>query len=310
MNPGQIVWDLLTNSPQHVNHPKNPEMTDSLKQNPPLSLCSPAPDLTCFGCCPPIRPAHYDCLEYVGSLRREFVENRRLFMEQGPKFRPIVGYHCWALGFLDPRGRTVGCLLHPNRNEGKDLRSLVDYGDKCRRENCLPARVFAKLPPGAQRFWLPLARGLSPFHFSSRRSNPLFHLLLWGPEILEPMRLQAEARGWTETELLSHCPFLTDTNWAPRAHRYLFRVIMEWKGVQKSLEPTLQKYAVELRKRIRMLAEATLTAREDPPYGFTHDLPLESDFLDLLRLELKWQRISLEGAQSFKRKVESLLQYT
>jgi hypothetical protein len=271
-----------------------------------LSLCSPSADLTCFGCCPPIRPRHYDCLKYVGSLRREFAENRRLFLEQGPVRRPIVGYHCWALGFLDARGREVGCLLHPNRNGGRDLRSLIDYGDKCRRESCLPARVFNLLPPGGRHFWLPLARGLSPFYFSSPRSNPLFHVLLWGSEILEPLRLQAVAMGWTETEVLHHHRFLTDSAWAPQAHRYLFRLIMQIIGPSAGLDTPLDDPAGELRSRIRSLPQAQGPPQTASQSGFTHQLPLDNDFLDFVRLGLGWPRTALEEASSLKMEVEEL----
>src|SRR5574340_715142 len=95
------------------------------------TLCAPTPELACFGCCPPIRPAHYDPLDFARSLRRELVENRRRLLEEGPRYRPIVGYSCWGLGFLDAQGRRAGCLLHPFHNDGSELRSLIDYGDKC-----------------------------------------------------------------------------------------------------------------------------------------------------------------------------------
>lgn len=272
-----------------------------------VHLCSPSSDLTCFGCCPPIRPRHYDCLKYVGSLRREFVENRRLFLEQDPpERRPIVGYYCWALGFLDARGRQVGCLLHPSRNGGRDLRSLIDYGDKCRRESCLPARVFSLLPPRGQHFWLPLARGLSPFYFSSSRSNPLFHLLLWGIEVLEPLRRQAVEMGWTETEVLYHHPFLTDSAWPPQAHRYLFRLIMRIMGTPEWPATRLDDPAGKLLSSIRSLPQAQPPSNTASPSTFTHQLPLEDDFLDFLRLGLGWRKASLEEALSLKEKIEEL----
>jgi hypothetical protein len=272
-----------------------------------VALCSPSADLTCFGCCPPIRPQHYDCLKYVGSLRREFAENRRLFLEHAPAHRPIVGYFCWALGFLDARGHQVGCLLHPNRNGGRDLRSLIDYGDKCQRESCLPARVFSLLPPRGQHFWLPLARGLSPFYFSSPRSNPLFHLLLWGTEILEPLRLQAVEMGWTVTELLYHHSFLTDSAWPPQAHRYLFRVIMQIMGAPEWSDARLDDPAGKLLRRIHSLPHARPPSKiASPSNSFTHQLRMDNDFLDFLRLGLGWRKASLEEASSLKVKVEEL----
>ncbi len=173
-----------------------------------VTLCAPTTEATCFGCCPPIRPHHYDPLDYIGSLRREFTENRKTFLENGPIYRPIVGYSCWALGFLDAKGRKVGCLLHPARNNGRDLRGLVDYGRKCERESCVPARIFSQLSEQGQRFWLPLVNGLNSFYFSSRRANPLFHLLEWGIKLLEIARLHGCLVGWSSTEVLAHRKFL------------------------------------------------------------------------------------------------------
>ena len=140
------------------------------------TLCNPTPDVLCFGCCPPIRPPHYDPLDYIATLRREFADNRQRFCIQGPNQGPIVGFSCWALGFLDAAGRRIGCLLHPEQHQGRDLRNVTGYGDKCRRERCLAARVFAALTPLTQSFWLEPAVGLDSFRFSSARANPLFHL--------------------------------------------------------------------------------------------------------------------------------------
>jgi len=294
---------------------RSKQMEAPQTQTPSVSLCSPMPDLTCFGCCPPIRPEHYDCLDYVGSLRREFVENRKLFLESGPVRRPIVGYHCWALGFLDPKGRRVGCLLHPSRNGGRDLRSLIDYGNKCGRESCVPAKMFDLLPPEGKRFWLPLARGLSPFHFSSPRSNPLFHLILWGPEVLEPLRLRAVEMGWSETELLHHHPFLMNPAWTPKAHRYLFRLVLdtvrhaenpEIAGNPEEAGRDLEKHVSELLRRIAFLPCAQASTEGRPGCGFTHQLGLDTDFLDFLRLGLGWRKASPDEALNVRNEAERL----
>lgn len=191
------------------------------------SLCAPNPHLTCFGCCPPIRPPHYDPLDHVRILRREFRENRQQMREVGPRFKPIVGYSCWALGFLDAKGRRVGCLLHPLQNQGKDLRHLIDYGNKCARELCRPARFFARLPEAGRRFWLELAACFHSFLYSSRRANPLFHLLLWGRGVLEPLRRDALARHESATELIYRFPFLLSREWNPAAVRWVFRAVLQ-----------------------------------------------------------------------------------
>lgn len=258
------------------------------------SLCAPAPGLSCFGCCPPIRPAHYDPLEYVGSLRREFRENRARYLEEGPRHRPIIGYSCWALGNLDARGRTIGCLLHPCRNHGVDLRHLVDYGDKCRREQCLAAREFACLPPEGKRYWLPLVQGLNAYWFSSPKANPLFHLMLWGGGVLEPLRALAESRGWTATELLWREPFLSDGLWIPRAHGYLFRLLLENLDPLGYAEGDLPRRCQSLLRALLGLPEvrSRCEPQDDAGVPFVHNLGLDTGLQDLLRLGLGWRRCS------------------
>jgi|GEM_PF-1749752 len=205
---------------------KDKRKESSSSQNPG-SLCAPLPHLTCFGCCPPIRPAHYDPLDHVRILRREFRENRKQIQQEGLHFRPIVGYSCWALGFLGDDGKRAGCLLHPFQNEGTDFRHLIDYGGKCARETCQAARFFLTLPEEGKIFWLELAAGFQSFFYSSLRANPLFHILLWGKGVLEPLRFNALARDESATELLHRFPFLFRKDWNPRAVRFLFRVVIQ-----------------------------------------------------------------------------------
>lgn len=258
----------------------------------PISLCMPAPDLTCFGCCPPIRPAGYDPIHYVSSLRRIFRDNRREFFERPPAApHPIVGYHCWALGHLDDSGRRVGCLLHPAQNGGRDLRHLTDFAWVCAGEQCFPAQTFAALPPQARRFWLPLAVGLSPFYYSSRTANPLFHLLLWGGELLEQLRAQASENGWSATELLWHCPTPTDRAWRPRAHRYLFRKALAAAG-GAPVAVAWSAAAARAKRVLSVLARRPDISRPRTrvgPSGYVHQLAGAGDLADFLRLTLGWR---------------------
>ncbi len=191
------------------------------------SLCAPLPHLSCFGCCPPIRPAHYDPLDHASILKREFRENRKAIQERGLSPKPIVGYSCWALAFLGAQGKKVGCLLHPLQNGGTDFRHLIDYGNKCARETCRPAGFFHSLPQEGKRFWLELAAGFQSFFYSSRRANPLFHVLPWGSGVLEPLRFIARARDESATELLHRFPFLMCKEWNPQAVRFLFRLVIQ-----------------------------------------------------------------------------------
>lgn len=266
------------------------------------SLCAPCPDLSCFGCCPPIRPSHYEPLDYVRSLRREFLENRLRLLRDGPVEHPIVGYSCWALGYLDNRGRSIGCLLHPSLHGGKDLRDLTGYGAKCRRESCTPAIFYARLSGEGRRFWLSLVRGLSPFYFSSRRANPLFHLMLWGPEVLEPMRALSETMGWSATEILVQSPFLLSPDWMPQAHRYLYRLLLQGQDPPVSdpcsLENSCRQLLIFARETIHIQAH---TGRDAI---YTHLLPMEDDFLDFLRLGLRLEKISKESAVELRARFE------
>lgn len=272
------------------------------------TLCAPFPDLSCFGCCPPIRPAHYDPLDFVGSLRKEFAENRRRHITTGPTYQPIVGYHCWALGFLDAQGRCAGCLLHPGQNGGEDLRHLIDYGDKCRREMCFPARVFARLPASGQDFWLPLIHGLNTFHYSSRRANPLFHLLLWGHRVLELLRSRALDNHWSVTELLHRHSFLLARSGQPKAHRYLLRLILKSGDGKNSDVHNWEKALHNLRGRVLTLPPV-LAARAAPQLQcYTHQLPLEADFRDFCRLGLGLPKLTTSLATRIQEQVGHLVE--
>lgn len=146
-------------------------------------LCMPGRGLSCFACCPPIRPAGYEHLADRNIWRRIFGENHRAWRQGRLPDRPITGFSCYGLGFLDPGGRRVGCLLHPARNQGRDLRRRTGFGDKCARETCPQYRAFAALSPQARRRLLELCAGMDPFLFSSRRRNPVMRLLALGPEV-------------------------------------------------------------------------------------------------------------------------------
>ena len=164
------------------------------------SLCRPRADLACFRCCPPIRPAGYDHADWRGSLRRLLVENTAAFKTGAALADPrsITGFFCWGLGFLDGSGRLIGCLLHPARHGGDDLRRLTGYGEKCRRETCPEAEVFAGRGPAVRKALLDLAATGDSFAFSSPAANPLWRLLSWG-EALDPLgrALADSAHPWT-----------------------------------------------------------------------------------------------------------------
>jgi hypothetical protein len=271
-------------------------------------LCAPAEELSCFGCCPPIRPHHYDPLDFVTILRREFAENRRAFLHSPLQVKPIIGYHCWALGYLDSRGRTVGCLLHPSRNQGRDLRDLIDYGNKCRRESCRAARVFDELPLDGQSFWLSLVKGMNAFFYSSPRANPLFHVLLWGARLLETLRRDADKRGWSASELVYVYRFLMDKRWKPQGHRYLFHLMLDRLGTRDGLPAFLEEASSRLLTRILALKEVeNLSATYPEGEGIlTHRANERPDFLDFVRLGLGIARVSEGQLRNAKEAIEAM----
>lgn len=248
------------------------------------SLCAPDWRRSCFGCCPPIRPAHYDPLDWVSSLKREFRENRESFCKNRRLGKPIVGFSCWALGYLDSEGLRIGCLLHPGRHAGQDLRHLTGYGEKCARECCLQAKHFQRLTPQAQAFWLGLTEGLGSFFYSSRRANPLFHLLLWGPTVLEKLAALGQTHSLPVTELVHRYPFLAHERWNPRGHRFLMEflflgteddVILE----DRKIEETAQRIHEALCREIFGLS----AAMRRPPLAYVHRCGLSDAFADYLR---------------------------
>jgi hypothetical protein len=154
-------------------------------------LCMPRPGLGCFNCCPPIRPAGYDHADHRPSLTRLLRENRADYLADRLAVREITGLWCDGLGFLEPGERLAGCLLHPARNGGQDLRGPTGYQEKCAREWCIEARAWAELSPNDQDALIALCQGMDSFTFSSRRLNPVMRLLGFGPQVAA----MAAARG-------------------------------------------------------------------------------------------------------------------
>ncbi len=142
------------------------------------SLCFPDTEKSCFYCCPPIRDPETDTLVNVEERRMALRTNRKNLKENISKSLEISGENCWGLGFLDDDEKQAGCLLHPLRHNGDDLRHLTGYQFKCANALCREAQVFAKLDPKEQKFCLGLCHNMDSFTYSSRR-NPLMQLLAW-----------------------------------------------------------------------------------------------------------------------------------
>lgn len=260
------------------------------------SLCAPDGEKTCFACCPPIRPAGYDHVDHRAPLARMLRENTVSFRERGDGVFPIRGYSCWALGYLDSGYRLVGCLLHPARNSGVDLRHRVDFGEKCRRETCPEAKVFDGLTPETKYFWLCLAGGLDAFTYSSRKHNPLFNLMGWGRGVLEWVAGKGQCFQ-RDAFFQTYGFFQTTLN--PWGHAYLLSQVLQ-AGQGSGLTPSetfrgrFEPFAGDL---VRRLGE--IPGCSDPP-TYTHLLPLDRAFLDFLRLSCGIKRVSLKGAVCIK----------
>ena len=118
-----------------------------------VSLCQPDSRKSCGACCGlyNYRGGNRQNLELrlrrrtetFRSLRPASVEvakafaNRVRSAEDGRKLLETI-YNCEFLGFVDDDLRRVGCLLHPEQNQGRDLRSCSFYGaELCAGHLCL-----------------------------------------------------------------------------------------------------------------------------------------------------------------------------
>ena len=271
------------------------------------TLCFPDREKTCFACCPPIRPAGYEHIQYRDMIKRVLRENTHSYRSGETAMRPITGFSCWALGYLDPGCRLVGCLLHPACNHGEDLRFRIDYGEKCRRETCPEAHIFEQLEPRVRAFWLHLADGLDTFSYSSRSQNALFDLLNWGPALLTLIAKDDPNAVHTTRTLLEAYPLL-GTRLSPRAWAYPVTRLAALKGTGwlreaaagTLLEPSLSHLIHGLRADM----DPGSVSPGAPP---VHRLPMERSFLDFLRLSLGIRRLALHRAWSLKDRVDRRL---
>ena len=269
------------------------------------TLCLPDLEKTCFACCPPIRSEGYEHIQYRNIIKRMLLENNALFAAKEKGISPIVGFSCWALGYLDKKCKLVGCLLHPGQNEGVDLRYRVDYGNKCLRESCREAGVFLQLKISERKFWLQLSDGLDSFAYSSKKNNPLFNMIGWGVDILGLIASKEKGRLFSCDSFFETYPFFS-TRLNQWANAYLLKRfiwmngadVLKTDGFRVRLEVFSDRLSEYIRKEMMHKSGAM----------YTHLLDLDHNFLDFLRLSAGISKIDREEALSLQQIVNRELQ--
>jgi hypothetical protein len=203
------------------------------------------------------------------------VDNTARFRRDGPRPEPITGYFCWGLGFLDGAGKQIGCLLHPARNQGRDLRHLTGYGDKCRRETCPAAVAFAALTAGQQQCLLGLVRDLDSFQYSS--PNPLWSVLGWGEKIAAGLAELEGGSALTGDRLRDRYPLLAEPD--PDGRAWLLERLLDRHGPEVLARPDLAERLEFLMTRIR----ARVMPLIDPPLASVAVAPDPDRPLSLIR---------------------------
>ena len=269
------------------------------------TLCFPDAEKSCFACCPPIRTAGYEHIQYKNIIKRILRENTRAFAGRKQGISPITGYSCWALGYLDKEYRLVGCLLHPSRNKGEELRYRIDYGEKCKRESCIESKIFMTLSIKERKFWLHLADGFDSFSYSSATINPLFHIMGWGSSLLRLIAMNEDMNSFSK-EFFSCKYIFFHTSLNPRANAYLINQILKKNNLHllKS-ESFLRKFEVFSERLSEQISKAAHQTYDAP---YTHLLDLDHLFLNFLRLSAGLVKINKDEACRLKDIVDKDIQ--
>ncbi len=266
-----------------------------------IYLCAPDESKSCFACCPPIRPPRYEHAQFRSIIKRELALATGSFEPENGAVRPITGYSCWALGYLDKDYKKIGCLLHPARNNGKDLRYRVNYGNKCEREACPQARIFEGLTPACKKFLLGLAGNLDSFSYSSSQ-NPLFHLLLWGADILEFTCRREKAGAMSLPEFRERYGAVL-MELPPKAHSYPITRLSAALGERLLTDPDIRERYLALWSGLGQTWKGQLTSSSDKP--FAHNLKLAPLFVDFLKNSLAIYRLTHTEAITLQRLIDS-----
>jgi len=269
-----------------------------------LSLCLPDNQKSCFACCPPIRPSGYEHIQYRRSVERFLRENTHQFDPQEKSVKPIIGFSCWALGYLDEDFRLIGCLLHPAVNMGEDFRYRIDYGEKCGREACRESMIFRGFDNEEQIFWLNLSRGLDSFAYSSRIENPLFNMLNWGSHILKLITARESKIKFDGLSFFRAYPFFTgQVN--PKACAYLLNRLVNSENIHVLKKNGFKECFSNFLTNLNKALHREFPAEEKGKY--VHQLELDNDFLDFLRFSSKRVKMELSQAEKLKEMTDEAL---
>lgn len=261
------------------------------------SLCFPDGTKSCFACCPPIRPAGYDHLDHKNIIKRVLLENTYGYRPDERNTRPVTGFSCWAMGYLDPDYRQPGCLLHPLQNNGEDLRFRIDYGTKCLREICNEAKIFEMLNECQKSFWLNLTDGLDSFEYSSRKINPLFRLLGWGEKILSQIADKESGKRTDRAGFFRSYPFL-ESSVPSKGYAYLLTYIVNDKGPEilmtAGFERSFRSFSTDLINGIK--------ERFDIGAGpvYVHKMDFDLLFADFIRIPLGIKKSEYTSVEKIK----------
>ena len=269
------------------------------------SLCFPDSAKSCFGCCPPIRPAGYDHFEYKNIIKRQLLDNSLNYNRGERSIRPITGFSCWALGYIDDVCKQPGCLLHPFQNKGEDLRYRIDYGTKCIREACFEAMVFEKLTEKHKTYWLSLAHDMDSFEYSSRNKNILFKLLGWGDKILSIIA-DHESEPWqNKSDFFKSYPFF-DSTVSQKGSAYLLLFIISRRGSDILKHEKFEEKFIKLSRKIT----TGIKERFDIGAGAIHvyRMDFESMFTDFLRLSAGIRKNEYSTVEKIKQYTDEQLE--
>ncbi|MFC1495297.1 hypothetical protein ACFL6W_08455 [Thermodesulfobacteriota bacterium] len=249
----------------------------------PSTLCFPDSEKSCFACCPPIRPPEYTHADYENIIKRTLRENSKDYNPDEKDLKPITGFSCWALGYVDAEYKKIGCLLHPQVNNGRDMRYRIDYGVKCMRESCTEEVVFSMMGEREKHFWLSLTAGMNSFEYSNRKTNLLFKMLNWGSSLLAKISDNDNEKYHSKKEFLKRYPFF-DTGLLPRGHSFPVNHIIRTKSADllAGIE-FINKYEYFS----KILSEKISSNFKMPHDGiFVHKLGINREFSDYIRLTL------------------------